>query len=176
MISVELTCPNCNKSFSIECETGEVSDLIGENGKRTCGECRIKPPTTLEDQFSKVISFPGLYLKNGTMRWGIAMIGKRTDIDSLPAGRELDALIHDKVMGLEWCIEHPELQPYSTDISAAWEVVEKLNHHGFLLSFLNTRSPGNRYLVEFRDKGDYVAAADTAPLAICRAALKALSE
>ena len=66
-------------------------------------------------------------------------------------GRKLDALISEKVMGLEpWLEQDPRwkckafkakyvplgmtpkpcsLPEYSTDISAAWEVVEKLKMH-----------------------------------------------
>lgn len=39
-------------------------------------------------------------------------------------GRELDALIAEKVMGLSKV--GYALEPYSTDIAAAWEVVEKM--------------------------------------------------
>lgn len=65
--------------------------------------------------------------------------------EEIRAGRELDALVAEKVMGkvkctsthngehIPWCYAMPEspdqggeLAPYSTDIAAAWEVVDKL--------------------------------------------------
>lgn len=78
------------------------------------------------------------------------------DIDKLEAGRELDALVAERVMEIDLAAvrdevgwyKHPDgytrreppCLPYSTEIAAAWEVVEKLG---------------------------------AVPLAICRAALKA---
>jgi hypothetical protein len=58
-------------------------------------------------------------------------------MDELPAGRELDALVAERVLGLRiddaW-FQHPDgrrvssdgLPHYSTDIAAAWQVVDKL--------------------------------------------------
>ena len=96
------------------------------------------------------------------------------------AGRELDALVAEKVMGWtnvrfichglslrgEVDGEPSEKVPfYSVDIDAAWDVVEKIG-----TSFTLERY--NRWYVEFGDR--YSAAADTAPHAICLAALKAV--
>lgn len=113
------------------------------------------------------------------------------------AGRDLDALIHSKVMGqsIDLIIikgvglENFSLEPgsvnyvedvarladipyYSTDISAAWDVFEKLKH---LHPHINYNDTETQYRVEFvnRDK-ETVAYADTAPHAICLAALKAV--
>ena len=68
---------------------------------------------------------------------------------------------------------------YSTEIAAAWEVAEKLAAKGHRLILEdhrdNPHSPGwwARFdLANGHDTGDVVAA--TAPLAICRAALKAV--
>lgn len=119
---------------------------------------------------------------------------------NLPPGRELDALVAEKVMGLEpwpeqdsrWeCkafrapiipqgVEPKPCAPpnYSTGIAAAWEVVEKLvaldyrvrvtayrdNSYGVTLSF--PLSAGKR---------DGLFEAETAPHAICLAALKAIA-
>ena len=73
-----------------------------------------------------------------------------------------------------------ELVPhYSTDIAAAWQVVEKLRTEGFDF-FIETRGSRSPCSVEvFRtgktssefDTGEIFA--DTVPLAICKAALKA---
>lgn len=63
----------------------------------------------------------------------------------MKAGRELDALIAEKVMGLktppnercsctnsEWlCRKHGTFPRYSTSIADAWEVVEKLGDKDF---------------------------------------------
>jgi ABA sandwich protein len=110
------------------------------------------------------------------------------EILNMPAGREMDALIAEKVMGHEvkrdvvmWREGNASLEPYSegftvlahysTDIGAAWEVVEKiqtgelrLHEHKLLRTY---------YLAEFHEPGGstFMVRAETAPLAICRAAL-----
>ena len=119
-------------------------------------------------------------------------------MSELNAGHELDALIAEKVMGFAvklW--PHTDrlfvaergngtqilLPAYSTDIAAAWEVVEKLGerfHARLLTPFI--RSGDNHYwcgftplgMTGFNGRPDYEAVAETAPLAICRAALKAV--
>ena len=90
---------------------------------------------------------------------------------TMEAGRELDKLIAEKVMG---CYN---LTHYSTDIKAAWEVVEKLPW------FVLRRLGNGRWQCEGRWCGDIlphvtgscgcvVTEADTAPLAIYLAALE----
>ena len=124
------------------------------------------------------------------------------------AGRELDALVAEKVMGwqefpylilsddrLSYCPPGPvhistvrEVPPYSTSIAAAWEVVEKLRA---MNSTLELYSPGalvndemGIHAVEWQatfksweepwgPHGPSVEA-QTAPHAICLAALKAV--
>src|SRR3990167_1498198 len=111
-------------------------------------------------------------------------------------GREMDALIAEKVMGWEKAVNSwgngadigwnlpsllphdPERRtwsrdplPYSTDISAAWQVVEKTR--------VGVRPYGAGWIAESEDAGrmygnSYQAIADTAPYAICLAALKAV--
>jgi hypothetical protein len=84
----------------------------------------------------------------------------RNEIQNMPAGREMDVAIGYHVMDL---VAPPELYPdYSTDISEAWKVVEKL--HDF---DINRRHVF--WLCSF--KGKEPMQGDTAPLAICRAAL-----
>lgn len=130
-------------------------------------------------------------------------------------GRELDALIAEKVMGLnvieEWVFEtrsaacpdgnygclvmHYEQVPikpksYSTAISAAWEVVEKLSS-GDLSGYGNrpielclknyTKHPvWCEFWLTDDNAGDdesvWIAQGETAPHAICLAALKAVGE
>jgi hypothetical protein len=117
-------------------------------------------------------------------------------IDAMPAGREMDALVAEKVMGFvvmrhrDVDGQHIEHNPdelmrgpdgeapryaymvpvdhYSTDIAAAWEVVEKLvSEQGLHLWWHNV------WLVDFALSG--AQRAETAPLAICRAALKTVN-
>lgn len=94
----------------------------------------------------------------------------------MDAGRQLDALIAEKVMG------HRVLY-YSTDISAAWLVVEELNKRGY---WCQMRTPfqagddGDGYWAGFTPHGvsgwngrpDHWTSAETLPLAICLAALR----
>ena len=103
------------------------------------------------------------------------------DIDTLEAGRELDALVSVLVMD-----EKGRPFPYSTNIAAAWLVVQKFRY--------GHNAPGQdavACVVEMRytDAADndsecrifstalapvYACARDL-PLAICRAALKAVT-
>ena len=94
----------------------------------------------------------------------------------MKAGPEMDKMIAGKVMGFvcyrkigcELC----EPKPYSTDIAAAWEVVEKLRQDGHWMTLEDddiwdccfTRKVG-KIKIGF-------AEADTVPLSICLAALK----
>jgi len=119
------------------------------------------------------------------------------------AGRELDTLVAEKVMGSlrptepglfcgepsddgKWWWESyqgdtdiskwapPE---YSTSISAAWEVVEKLLHIGldFTIDSGRDRTTGEVFH-SCRIDDINLTYADTAPHAICLAALKAVGE
>lgn len=129
--------------------------------------------------------------------------------DEMPAGREMDALIAEKVMGwttYEEYVHGPLMHGGgmmtlyrgdgaqfkkdntthtwsvdcfcpSTDIAAAWEVVEKLADEVYVEygHRPSIQSHGNvGWLVRFRfHRGTW---ADTVPLAICRAALKVVGE
>ena len=137
-------------------------------------------------------------------------------MNELSAGRELDALIAEKVMGWEYaqsspdpakyfCKEYgnnagwwyrPSMTPgvkhwgcatcspppeYSTDIAAAWEVVEKLAPDLYV-TIEDERHNSERFVsCWFRGdlwdnpNAEYLAQAGTVPLAICRAALKAVA-
>ena len=128
----------------------------------------------------------------------------------LTAGCELDALVAEQVMGmigynnlptitdLEKQLDDPKnvvdilpsgecrvIRPYSTDIAAAWEVVEKLaEHYDWRLDLdqsLRDDRPHMKYLCTFYLRNDSAVAmpvsevyAPTMPLAICLAALKAV--
>lgn len=110
------------------------------------------------------------------------------DIEQMAAGRETDALVAEKVMGwplhikcFSCCEENPShahtglrVPNYSTEIASAWEVVEKVffdaNRDWIIV-------PVHRSYVEIRTRlgsGTLVADGVAAPLAICRAALKAV--
>lgn len=120
----------------------------------------------------------------------------------LPPGYELDVLIAEKIMGwrilshwdCEGTIKHlvdenqcevrpPEIKPYSTSIAAAWEVVEKLNKWKFTLTWQFFFGGGGSELKAYATaifdpvltsrREDLFVKAETAPHAICLAALKA---
>jgi Phage ABA sandwich domain len=137
----------------------------------------------------------------------------REQICALPAGRELDALIAERVMGLpalsvqDWQGKrlwhrrgddrlYTEAVPYySTDIAAAWQVVECIHAWAPLCggdrcdhfsidapALLSNPEPPALWAVGWHDYagGERIcsleATADTVPLAVCRAALLALLE
>jgi len=110
----------------------------------------------------------------------------RDEILAMPSGREMDVLIAKK---LDLFRKHPKQGDYfltenhihigyvpqfSTDISAAWEVVDKF--YSMTLDKYSDGSEWRVYLVTERDgkNVDAHAVADTAALAICRAALLAV--
>lgn len=95
-------------------------------------------------------------------------------------GTKLDALVVEKIFdgnvaaidvqtGEKVRLDMP--LPYSTSISAAWEVVEKLAAHVRIQFGVNTRA--HVYFVT-REQGSGNAEAQTVPHAICLAALKAV--
>ena len=121
----------------------------------------------------------------------------------MEAGRELDTLVAEEVMGWEatadglyWDARQKRTRLVlgsaiakkreemgiengpgfvfapSTDIAAAWEVVEKAD----LWSLYGSIGDGPyRACIQFEDR-EGLMTADTAPLAICLAALKAVSQ
>lgn len=127
---------------------------------------------------------------------------------NLPAGRELDALVAEKVMEFKryamsrhasryillqepWegmvtahedaepyadCLR--EVPPYSTDTTAAWQVVEKLMADGFhyQLTYLNSTIGAPFWSCSFNKSTflDNYGSAPNAALAICRSALRAV--
>lgn len=124
--------------------------------------------------------------------------------DTMEAGRELDALVETHVMGKEVAQALPHfdvgrfagpnivtpgggrlpLPRYSMDIAAAWEVVEKMRGDQFAL-VVNCMCQGSRgnvpdpdeWMVRFHDVFVewHETFADTFPLAVCLAALKAVA-
>jgi alkyl hydroperoxide reductase subunit AhpC len=102
----------------------------------------------------------------------------------MKAGRELDALIAERVMG--WKVVYSDEPvvvsasfPYpfpfnpSTDISDAWQVVEKLQSLGMTVHIIASKD--GWYSVDVWVDGTllYTSDAETAPLAIVKASLKA---
>ena len=111
----------------------------------------------------------------------------RDEILNLPAGSEIDALIEEKIFDRTLCgnnlgsyIKKPNgyedlrlIKKYSTDISAAWKVVEEVAGPESLLSAtIVGQYAGGQWRCLFSNAFDaFDVTADTAPLAICRAAL-----
>lgn len=127
----------------------------------------------------------------GRVEWSARLgFGRRPmDIDKLEAGRELDVLVADNVMGgyesktigfilppgkrlTEAHADFDKVPHYSTEIGAAWKVVEKVG------LWVGPFTPGVYWSAVSID--DYLNSratkAASAPLAICRAALKAVQK
>jgi hypothetical protein len=134
--------------------------------------------------------------------------------EKLEAGRELNALIAEKIMGWKWyaythelaralfedaparqllglgyiipaTMNEPiaegaleEVEPYSTDIAAAWEVVKHAIKTKGAHWEIASGSLGWQAAVVTPDHGTSMAIerGESAPLAICRAALKVAEE
>jgi len=124
----------------------------------------------------------------------------------LQAGRELDALVAEKVMGwarhavefnnfqkvvvppswsnfgVYWLGRdiYEQVPAYSTEIEAAWQIVEQLQSHGLYIHIaaLTVRGFATRVFADRAgdepDKQIVYVDADTASLAICKAALLAV--
>lgn len=115
------------------------------------------------------------------------------DINTMPAGPEMDALVAEKVMGHkvgfpftdspdEGWVKDPNsmvggykcrLPRYSTDIAAAWEVVEKMKSTWgeFILKY-GECLVRDRWGLHLAWCSPVCGYGETAPLAICRAAIK----
>ncbi len=95
------------------------------------------------------------------------------NIDEMQAGREMDKIIWIHLFGHEYKDWRVVLMPeYSKYIAAAWEVIEWLEDWKISVDWL----PPDKWQAVFStdEDGTHYSIADTAPLAICRAALKAL--
>lgn len=107
----------------------------------------------------------------------------------IPAGRALDAIVAERVMG--WRRrknQHPfsgtppgetndatgATPLFSTDIAAAWDVIARLMESHFMVSVTVSHEMG-WWCVVYPPSGSAVETeyAESAPLAICRAALAA---
>jgi hypothetical protein len=116
-------------------------------------------------------------------------------IDEMPAGTELDDIIAIEVFGCDpwnaridpsnqggrrqfhwgYPVGHDFAPAYSTDIAAAWQVVDNLKTHDTILS-ASGREGDDSWCVRLgycdEEGQKHWASAPTLPLAICRAALK----
>lgn len=114
----------------------------------------------------------------------------------LQAGRKLDGIIAERVFGLRyeteiesgpwgwyrgenWVCDFYDLPEYSTEIGSAWEVVEKVDNRNAVAKEIGVRV----FTLNLYDDGSYSASffnaaahAETAPLAICLASLRAIGE
>lgn len=107
----------------------------------------------------------------------------RDEVLSMPAGIKMNFLVAEKVMG--WTYNHlgdawerdgerwigaDKFQP-SRDIKAAWMVVEKMEM--FYFEYDKTK---NEYFAMANDSFDTTVTCASAPLAICRAVLLAVTK
>lgn len=118
------------------------------------------------------------------------------EIDELEAGQRLNELVAELVVGEKPPFAYADptaggghgdpggyrigARPYSTDIGAAWSVVERLLSLHWALSELSS-DEGSRWgvILEKYPREDEIyatAEAETAPLALCRGALKAVNK
>jgi hypothetical protein len=119
-------------------------------------------------------------------------------MSDLDAGRELDALVAERVMGWQWndytvnygnddyrtvrglfdvkgsFDSHDRFPEYSTDIAAAWRVVEKLKPDWAIR--IEVR-PSGVYcdIISLTERRVEKVTESSVPLAICRAALRAVT-
>lgn len=76
-----------------------------------------------------------------------------------------------------------EIPPFSSDIAAAWNVIERMQELGWWARLTTPFEPGQPWFCGFTPLGtsgwngrpDHQEGAETMPLAICRCALKALA-
>lgn len=86
-------------------------------------------------------------------------------IAAMPAGSEMDTLIAKRFF------PHLTIIPgYSTDIFAAWQIIDKLAREGWLVEIDNDENYAGLGTWHVYIGGS-AAYGETAPLAICRAAL-----
>jgi hypothetical protein len=99
------------------------------------------------------------------------------------AGRELDALVAEKVMGYKTAPipdgETANPPNFSTDITAAWQVVEKMRERGYRLGLRTWVRSAEGEAVFVDPKRERASEGNGAfdasvPLAICIAALRAV--
>jgi len=107
----------------------------------------------------------------------------REEILAMEVGERLDAFVAEGVMGIQSWFQysdglHPKASPYSTDILAAWKVVEKLYAEELELSLKSYIKNKPGFLCSFAKENVSrgIAGGKTAPEAICKAGLLAKLE
>lgn len=96
---------------------------------------------------------------------------KREEILAMEPGEELDGIVSREIFAVEM-IAHV---PYSSDISAAWEVVRKLSKDYGVNVFEDDGAPCECTLVRYPETVAVVGGS-SAPEVICKAALLAVLE
>lgn len=100
----------------------------------------------------------------------MSQIISQKEILKMQSGIDMDALVAVKIMGIDvkhdWHWKHTT-KNYSDDISAAFEVAEKIGG----LHLMEFTAINHKWRAAFKEN---IAEAETAPLAICRAALLAV--
>src|SRR5919106_517365 len=92
---------------------------------------------------------------------------------TMEAGRELDALVAEKVMGWPDYAEKNHCPEYSTDIAAAWLIVEEFVPAYDLSLTWHNGAWETRFILWGAPMQHYTGKGNSEMLAICRAALKA---
>lgn len=99
----------------------------------------------------------------------------------MPAGEEIDILVARNVLGHtvqqdssgQWFEGFTSLARYSDSLQSAWNAAERVI--STKNAFYTVSRKGTQWMAEFQiNKVRHFAFADTAPLAICRAALLAV--
>ncbi len=106
---------------------------------------------------------------------------KAFDYLNMPAGEEIDILVARNVLGHtvqqdssgQWFEGFTSLARYSDSLQSAWNAAERVI--STKNAFYTVSRKGTQWMAEFEiNKVRQFAFADTAPLAICRAALLAV--
>jgi len=106
---------------------------------------------------------------------------KAFDYLNMPAGEEIDILVARKVLGHtvqqdssgQWFEGFTLLARYSDSLQSAWNAAERVM--STQNAFFSVSRKGVQWMAEFEiNRFRHFAFADTAPLAICRAALLAV--
>lgn len=106
---------------------------------------------------------------------------KPFDFLNMPAGEEIDILVARNVLGHtvqqdssgQWFEGFTSLARYSDSLQSAWNAAERVI--STKNAFYTVSRKGTQWMAEFQiNKVRHFAFADTAPLAICRAALLAV--
>lgn len=113
---------------------------------------------------------------------------KYLSIEEMPAGRDMDVKVAEAVFGWKVVVEKSHtgffnkqglfqaVPRYSTEMAAAWEVVEHLRKQGCDFDFFasSTRVNPDHWAdaVFLTQTTEFLTRAKTAELAICRSALK----